>query len=304
MRLAVIDLGTNTCNLLIAETGQKKYKILYQGKEGVKLGEGGINRKLLTPEASQRALSALKKHKEKIESFHAEEIRTIATSAVRDAANRDEFAAFLLKETGLNLTIISGEEEAGLIFKGVKLAFGEIPDNSLILDIGGGSNEFILTDRNDVVWKRSFPLGMSRVIEQFSLSDPITKTEISFVENYFKDGLKDLENKLSGISIAQLIGCSGAFDTLSDLLEGTPPDTVQRTTKEIPLDDFEAVWHKIIHSTARQREMMTGMDPLRVEMIVPSFILIRFVMENFGIGKMVQTGFSLREGVLQEWINR
>ena len=75
-------------------------------------------------------------------------------------------------------------------------------------------------------------------------------------------------------------------------------------TKDIPYNDFEAACHKIIHSTARQREMMTGMDPLRVEMIVPSFILIRFVMENFGIGKMVQTGFSLREGVLQEWINR
>ena len=303
MRLAVIDLGTNTCNLLIAETGQKGYQILYQGKEGVKLGKGGINRQLLTPEAFQRALSALKKHKTTIEFFHAEKTEIIATSAVRDAANREEFAAFLLKETGFGLTIISGEEEAGLIFKGVNLAFGEIPDNSLILDIGGGSNEFILTDRNGIAWKRSFPLGMSRVIEQFSLSDPITETEISSVEQYFKTGLKELENKLSGINISQLIGCSGAFDTLADLLENTPSDTVQRITKEIPSEDFEAAWYRIIHSTARQRERMTGMDPLRVEMIVPSFILMRFVMKNFGIGKMVQTGFSLREGVLQEWIN-
>jgi len=304
MKLAVIDLGTNTCNLLIAETDQKNYSILYQGKEGVKLGKGGINKRTLTPEAFQRAAEALKKHKKTMADYQVSQVTTIATSAVRDAANKAEFAAYLLNETGLELTIVSGEEEATLIFKGVRLAFGNIPDQTLILDIGGGSNEFILTQDNDMLWKKSFPLGMSRVTEQFPVSDPVTAKEIKAIESYFRDGLSDLQTRLRGVQTDRLVGCSGAFDTLADLIDRTVPGSKQRIKQDIDRNVFEQVYDTIIHSTAAQREKMTGMDPLRVEMIVPSFIFIRFILKSFSIEKITQTGFSLREGVLQEWINR
>lgn len=303
MKLAVIDLGTNTCNLLVAETNGKTYRLLYQGKEGVKLGKGGIDKNLLTAEAFERATSALRNHLQTIQSLGAEQIVTIATSAVRDAANQKEFAAHLMQETGLELTVISGEEEARLIFEGVKLAVGNLPDDTLILDIGGGSNEFIQTKNNAVLWKESFPLGMARVVEQFPISDPITEAELTAIEAYFDKGLANLWAQLNGTSVSGLVGCSGAFDTLADLIDQTPPGTKQRITQRIRMSDFEAVANQIIPSTKAQREQLTGMEPLRVEMIVPSFIFIRLLLKKLNIRKITQTDFALREGVLYEWIN-
>ncbi len=142
-RIAIIDLGTNTCNLLIAEYQDHVYQILYQGKEIVKLGKNGISKNMLTEDGLERAVFATNKHKEKIIAFGIDNIELIATSAIREAKNRDWFQHEMEKETGIKMHIISGEEEADLIFKGVKLAFNQIEDQSLILDIGGGSNEFI-----------------------------------------------------------------------------------------------------------------------------------------------------------------
>ena len=303
MKLAVIDLGTNTCNLLIAEIATKKHQILYQGKVGVKLGKDGINKRLLTPEAFDRATTALKTHLQTIEKYGAEKVIAIATSAVRDAENKDEFANHLLNEIGLKLNIISGEEEAQLIFDGVKLAFGNLPDNTLILDIGGGSNEFIQTRNKQIYWKESFPLGMARVVEQFPMADPIRNDEILAIEAYFDQGLSKLWSQLNQTPVTRLIGCSGAFDTLADLIDQTEPGSKARSQQEITIIDFERICSEVIHSTKAQREKMIGMEPLRVEMIVPSIIFIRFILKRLNITKITQTDFALREGVLYKWIN-
>jgi len=304
MKLAVIDLGTNTCNLLIANINNKTYEICYQGKVGVKLGKGGIHKNLLTQEAFDRAISALKAHKKTIAEFDSvDQIIAIATSAVRDASNKDSFAQTLLDETGISLTIISGEEEARLIFEGVKLAFGNLPNDSLIMDIGGGSNEFIQIRDNSVHWKESFPLGMARVIENFAISDPILPKEIEAIENWFLTGLHPLWKEWNGITPDGLIGCSGAFDTLADLIDNTAPGTKLRVTQEISINEFNTVAERIIHSTKDYRIKLNAMEPLRVEMIVPAFIFIRLILKKLKINKITQTDFALREGVLHEWIN-
>lgn len=303
MKLAVIDLGTNTCNLLIAEIDGKDYQILYQGKVGVKLGKGGINKKMLTNEAFERAISALKTHQATIARFEVEKTISIATSAVRDADNKAEFSEALFDATGLELSVISGEEEARLIFNGVTLAFGQIPDNSLIMDIGGGSNEFIQTKANNICWKESFPLGMARVVEGFQISDPIRPSEITAIEVWFESGLTELWNQFCGKQAVQLIGCSGAFDTLADLIDSTAPGTKARITQSINLAEFNSIADQIIHSTKLDREQLKAMEPLRIEMIVPAFILIRLVLRKLKIPQITQTDFALREGVLKEWIN-
>ncbi|MBL7970813.1 MAG: phosphatase, partial [Prolixibacteraceae bacterium] len=177
-KMAIIDLGTNTCNLLIASYQDENYQILYQGKEVVKLGKSGIDKNLLTSDGLERAITAIRKHQERIKQYEVSEILVLATSAIREATNRAWFQQELEKRTGLTLHIISGEKEAGLIFKGVKLAFNQIGNRSLILDIGGGSNEFILTEAGEPIWKQSFPVGMARVIERIPPSDPITPEEI------------------------------------------------------------------------------------------------------------------------------
>jgi exopolyphosphatase/guanosine-5'-triphosphate,3'-diphosphate pyrophosphatase len=227
-KIAIIDLGTNTCNLLIADYQDKSYQILYQGKEVVKLGKGGIFNNQLTEDGLERATSAIQKHQERINKFNVSEIVIIATSAIREATNKEWFQQQIKVNTGLDLQIISGEKEAQLIFDGVKLAFAEIEDHSLILDIGGGSNEFILTQNNEPIWKQSFPLGMARVIEQISPSDPITPEEIVQINNWFSSRLEQLWEQMTNVEIPLLIGCSGAFDTLADLIDQTNPGTKTR----------------------------------------------------------------------------
>jgi exopolyphosphatase/guanosine-5'-triphosphate,3'-diphosphate pyrophosphatase len=300
--IAVIDLGTNTCNLLIASFQEKNYKILFQGKEVVKLGKNGIGNNQLTEDGLERAILAIKKHQAIIEKYTASEILLIGTSAIREASNRDWFIQQVKSRTGLELNVISGEQEAELIFEGVKMAFPRIENHSLILDIGGGSNEFILVDSGMPVWKESFPLGMARLIEAIPLSNPITTDEIAQVEKWFDSKLCDLWKRTENLPIARLIGCSGAFDTVADLIDQTAPGTKTRISQEIKLQDFERIYTKLVKSTTSERMAMKGMEPIRVEMIVPAVIFIKLIIDRLNIQKIVQTDFALREGVLYEQI--
>lgn len=301
-KIAIIDLGTNTCNLLIAEYDNSNYHILYQGKEVVKLGKNGIDKNQLSSDGLERAIHAIRKHQERIEKYTVSEIVTIATSAIREATNKDWFQEEIQKHTGLELQIISGEKEAELIFKGVKLAFGKIEDHSLILDIGGGSNEFILTNADSPVWKESFPLGMARIIEQIPPSDPITSEEITKINDWFESRLEPLWIRLQNINISMMIGCSGAFDTLADLIDQTDAGTKTRIRQEVAINDFYTIYEKLIASTTSDRMKLKGMESIRIEMIVPSVIFIKMVIERLKIHKIYQTDFALREGVLYEHI--
>ncbi|MDD2307373.1 MAG: phosphatase [Prolixibacteraceae bacterium] len=301
-RIAVIDLGTNTCNLLIAEYQDKSYEILYQGKEVVKLGKNGIDKNRLTEDGLNRAILAILKHQEQISKFNVSEVVIIATSAIREAINKEWFQQQVKENTGLELQIISGEKEAQLIFDGVKLAFDEIDDHSLILDIGGGSNEFILTQSNKPIWKQSFPLGMARIIEQIPPSNPITSEEIGQINDWFSSRLESLWQQLNNIQIPLLIGCSGAFDTLADIIDQTDPGTKTRIKQEIAADDFTRVYETLIQSTTAERTEMKGMESIRIEMIVPSVLFIKLVIDRLKIRKIYQTDFALREGVLYERI--
>ncbi len=302
MRLAVIDLGTNTCNLLIAEYDKTNYKILQQGKVGVKIGKSGIHKNQITDEAFVRAKNAIDIHLSTINDFNVDEMVAIGTSAVRDAANKDVFCKYLLDSTGIELKVISGEEEATLIFKGVQLAMKKVSQDTIILDIGGGSNEFIIPNHSVIKWKESFPLGISRILELFTLSDPITNDEIAIIENYFQKNMQSLWEQASNQNFTQLIGCSGAFDTLADLIDQTAPGTKTRVMQLISIEESKKIFEEVISSTKNQREQMTGMEPLRIEMIVPAFIFIRLVAQKLNIKSIIQTDYALREGVLYDRI--
>ena len=301
-RVAVIDLGTNTCNLLIAEHSKREYRVLFQGKEIVKMGKGGIHKNLIHEDGIQRAVQAILKHTKRIADFKVDQTIAIATSAVRDASNREAFCKTIKNETGIVLDVISGEKEAELIFNGVLLAFDRNPGDSLILDIGGGSNEFILCKNSNIIWKESFPLGVARIIERFPPSNPITSNEIALIRNYFEKNLTSLWEAVSPQRINQLIGCSGAFDTLVDLIDQTIPGTKLRKQQAFSIDEFQKIYEMLISSTTEERMQMTGMEQLRVEMIIPAVILIDLIVQKLGIDKIVQTDYALREGVLYELV--
>jgi len=301
-KIAIIDLGTNTCNLLVANYGSNSFQILYQGKEVVKLAKNGDDKNMLATDGLDRATTAIQKHQKRIEEYGVSEIIMLATSAIREASNREWFKTELEQRTGIQLSVISGDREAELIFKGVCLAMGQVNDQSIILDIGGGSNEMILTKNGQPLWKQSFPIGMARVINQYPPSNPINKNEVKQIISYFDAHLTELWNITDDLNINDLIGCSGAFDTLADLIDQTEPGSKSRIRQEIKISDFDRIYQLLINSKTEEREKMKGMESIRVEMIVPSVILIKLIIDRLKIKTIIQTDFALREGVLYEYI--
>jgi len=304
MRVAIIDLGTNTCNLLIAELNSSTFTILHQSKQLVKLGDDKIKANEISPEATARALQSFQIHKKIIAKFNVEQIRIIGTSAVRSAENKINFLERISDQTGWIVKVISGEKEAELIFNGVLLAIDEFIKPSVILDIGGGSNELILAQNKELLWKESQPTGMARVINQFKISDPIHNDEIKTLQNYFSENHNAAFEKCKSAQVKTLMGCSGAFDTVADIIDNVNPGEKQRTTQEIAIKEFYSVYNRLIKSTRKQRLQMKGMDTVRVDLIVPAVILIEQLISKIGITNIIQTDFALREGVLFEMISQ
>jgi exopolyphosphatase/guanosine-5'-triphosphate,3'-diphosphate pyrophosphatase len=303
MTTAILDFGTNTFNLLIAERKARGFTILLSSKQPVKLGRGGIQVNRITPDAIERGFVAIHNHMETIRNYEVDDIRAFATSAIRNAANGEEFIEEVYRRFGFRTRIIPGDREAELIYKGVRQAvsFGE--HNDMILDIGGGSIEFIICNMHGIVWKQSFELGMARLLERYSLSDPITSEEIRALEDYFRQELAPLTEVVKKERPLALIGASGSFDTFHAMImrrKGQEADN--HFGREISLKDYYKLHKALIRSTKEERLAMPGMEPVRVEMIVAATIFVSFVLRSCGISNLHHSEFALKEGVISELV--
>jgi exopolyphosphatase / guanosine-5'-triphosphate,3'-diphosphate pyrophosphatase len=300
MKVAVIDLGTNTCNLLVAEISGKEYTILHQSKELIRLGDGQIKNHKISDEAMERTIKVLTEQRKIIERYGADIKKVLATSGVRMAKNKDHFLKITGEAAGCPVEVISGELEAELIFKGVLLALENLYDVSLIMDIGGGSNELILAHHKEIFWKESQPTGMARIINQFILSDPMKPTEVQILQNFFEARHQDAIYQCRKRIANTMIGCSGTFDTIADIIDQVEPGEKQRQFQLIELKDFYTVYDQLLQSTRQQRMGMKGMDSVRVDLIVPAIIFVEHMINKAGISKIIQTDYSLREGAIWE----
>ena len=303
MRTAVIDLGTNTCNLLIAEINSQDYKLVHQSKQLVKLGDKDIRSNRVSDEAVQRIEKCFSHFKQIITSFDTEKVRIVATSAVREAGNKIEILERLCNQTGWVVKVLTGDKEAQLIFKGVLLALDNLEKPTIILDIGGGSNELILAENNVISWKESKPTGMARVVNEFALSDPLKPEELKILQKFFTARHTRAIQICKEKKADTLIGCSGAFDTIADIIDEVNPGEKQRKKQKLPLTHFYKVYESLIYSTRRQRIQMKGMDMVRVDLIVPAVIFIQQLIAQTEVKKIIQTDYALREGVLFEMMD-
>ncbi len=306
MRYAIIDLGTNTFNLLIAEELAGKVEFLYKAKMASKLGENGINTNQIHADACQRGIQILKTYKQIIDKHQVTTVRAIATSAIRTAANGQKFVDKIADETGYRVDVISGEREAELICAGV-LKTGIRPNEPyVILDIGGGSNEFIVVENGQMTKLNSFPLGMARLLEKFQPSDPITLTEIQTIETYLHQELDGFISELKIKGINTLVGSSGSFDTLLSLIANkfySASEFKSSLFTEINLSELEQITNSLIESTLAERHKMPGMDLIRVEMMVLAILFTRFVINALSVSQLFQVKYALKEGVLFSMIN-
>ncbi len=303
-RIAIIDLGTNTFNLLIAEINPTKtYHTLFQTKISVKLGEGGIDKNFIAPAAFQRGIEAIKSYQQIIKKHNVDKVVAIATSAIRGASNGAEFVAKIKGESNIDVQIISGEKEAQLIYYGVRQAVKMNNERSLIIDIGGGSTEFIIANEKKIFWKHSFLLGAARLLEIFNPSDPITDAQIETLTDHLNIDLQLLFDAVKKYPVSELIGSSGSFDSLAEMIAFrfyTPKILDDETEFTFNIEDVAAIYKSILKSTKAERTQMKGLIEMRIDMIVISSIIVNFIIQSFDIQKMRLSTYSLKEGVLYE----
>ncbi|MEP4532786.1 MAG: Ppx/GppA phosphatase family protein [Cyclobacteriaceae bacterium] len=300
MRIAVIDMGTNTFHLMIVDVMDGEWKIIYREKTAVRIGKDGINQGKITQEAEQRALDSLIKFKEVIAAEKVNKVFATATSAIRNAKNGQDIVARILEETGIEVNVISGLQEAEHIYYGVKKAMDIGSDPALIMDIGGGSIEFIIGNSSEIFWKQSFEIGGQRLVEKFHRHDPIQSNEVDKLKVYLETQLQELFDAYNQYKPETLIGSSGTFDTLSDIFLLSSGKIRQENLTEYPLSigAFHEILEDIRAKNREQRLEIPGMIPLRVDMIVVACVLIAFIIEKLQIKNIRVSAYALKEGVL------
>ncbi len=301
MRKAVIDLGTNTFHLYIAEVDHGAINEVHKEQVAVTLGDGGINQGKITDEAFERGLAALATFRRLLDEFACEDVKAYATSAIRSAQNGEAFKAAALDNCGINIQIIDGQQEAQFIYKGVAATLEPEPGRHLVMDIGGGSVEFILGDNAGYRWSQSFDIGCARLVEKFHQDDPIPEASITDLYEYLDEELKELREVCAAFPPHVLVGSAGSFESLMTLNEdlfGRKSAPVSDQCYRIDLEEYYELHELLILSTEQERRNMEGLADYRVRMMVVASILIAYVLETYSIDRMQCSMYSLKEGAL------
>lgn len=291
---ALIDLGTNTFNLMIADVDAAGLiHLIYSEKEGVALGMGGIHENRLAEDAVDRAVACLLRYKKQCDIHGVSVIRAIGTSAIRDAHNRSQLIDRVARETGIQIEVITGLEEAQLIYRGVHqtMSFG---DSAVIMDIGGGSTEFILADDNGLISMESFNIGVSRIHQQFTFSDPMSPADILALEAYLEEACGQY---LRQLKTSKLIGASGSFETFFELMHEQPFHAKGRAV-EVDFAHFQKMLEQIIGSSQAERDQNPHIIAIRKRMAPIAAIKTRWVIRQLAISHVFISPYSLKEGAM------
>ncbi len=303
-RIGVIDLGTNTFHLMIIDIIDTHRHIIQEKfKIPVKLGEGGITKNFISEAPFERGIEALKQYRKILDGHEVEDVYAFATSAIRGASNGPEFVDTALRETGIEIKVINGNEEAALIYQGVKSGVN-IPTNgdSLIVDIGGGSVEFIVAEPAMAKLFRSTQLGAARLIEQVDPDDPITGDQIAQTEALIHQGMDGLLEELRQFDIQTIIGSSGSFETVGALVAAEDASKFTRSNPNnfvFPAERIQDIHRELISKSRDERLRMKGMEAMRVDMIVMGSILINLLVEELKPKEILISTFAMKEGILK-----
>ena len=304
-KIAIIDLGTNTFHLLLAEATEKgNYNIIHRDRMAVKIGKDGINQGYITDEGLDRALSAIQSFRNTIDEHRIKSIYAFGTSAIRNAKNCEDVLEKIKTTTGIDCSVISGDVEAEYIYQGVKYSLDMSKEKSLIIDIGGGSVECILGNSQQIFWKESFEIGAQRLLEEFHKHDPIIKEELLSLDQHFEKKLVSLFDALRRYPANVLIGASGTFDTLSDIFcyQNNINKTDEQMETPLTIEGFCTIYAELISKNREQRMQIPGMIEMRVDMIVVACCLVRYILSKYSFSRLRVSAYSLKEGVLASFI--
>ena len=304
-RIAVIDCGTNTFNLLVAEVTSEGWSVVFHNKVAVKLGEGGFEEKIIHPHRFARGLDALLVHKSAIDNLECDHTFAFATSALREASNGPHFTAKAKELFAINIELISGDREAELICEGVRRSMDLGDEPVCIMDIGGGSTEFVIANAHEIFWKKSYLLGVSRLTDRIQPSDRIESSQLRELEGILHEELSDLKESLKLHGVSRLVGSSGSFDTLRALhFRDAIADAVTELHADIPLDAFQAIHQWLLKSSLADRVKHPAIPSIRAQYMPLAAHLVYFLLGYHPFLRLTHSAYSLKEGAIQSIISK
>lgn len=299
-RLAAIDLGTNSFHVVIADLySDGSYRRLDDLKEMVELAKGGIGKRL-NKAAFERGISALKKIKILCTSYEVDQILAYATSAIREAENGGDFIQTSIDEVGIKINAIPGVVEAELIGYAVQHGLSLSEEPVLVVDIGGGSVEFILMNNQKFFHLFSRKIGVSRMMDLLRPSDPIKEHDVQSLKMHYAEELKELHNFFETYPAKTIIGSSGTMQAIGLMIaakKGLSQD-INLNEFSYTRTDFNHFYSSFIGLSEKQRSKVPGMDVKRLRFINTGVVLVKWLLDNLSIDKVKISTQALREGII------
>ncbi|AKH82789.1 exopolyphosphatase [Streptomyces sp. CNQ-509] len=299
-RVAAVDCGTNSIRLLVADvdTRSGEVKDLDRRMEIVRLGQGVDRTGRLAPEALERTFAACRRYAEIIERLGAVRTRFVATSASRDAENRADFARGVEEILGVRPEVITGDEEAALAFTGAtKELSGRVPGPYLVVDIGGGSTEFV-AGTDDVAAARSVDIGCVRLTERHHFADPPTPAQIEAAKADIAAALDTAEAAVPLRDTATLVGLAGSVTTVAGIAMDLPAyDTMALHHARVPVARIRDITNSLLKATHEERAAIPVMHPGRVDVIAAGALVLLSVMERTGAPEVIVSEHDILDGI-------
>src|SRR4051794_32525100 len=303
LRLAAIDVGSNSLHMIVAQIGvDGAVTTLWRAKEMVGLGRMSFPSRRLSREAMEQAILALRRFQQEAYTRHCEKIIAVATSAVREASNGGDFILRAWRELGIKIRVVSARDEARLIYLGVRHAADLKGGPHLIVDIGGGSVEFIVADEHRPLLLESRKLGAARMTAQFVKSDPIDAADLGKLLEHYDQELSPIVRSIEDLKPSHALGTSGTLENLAAMCGSTDDGNGQPGV--IEADKLSRLVGKLIESRAKDREKLQGLDEQRRDQIIAGALLANEIMRRLELKQITLCKSALREGIVVEYLAR
>jgi exopolyphosphatase/guanosine-5'-triphosphate,3'-diphosphate pyrophosphatase len=307
MRIAAIDIGTNSVHMIIVRVREDlSFEVIDREKAMVRLGAGGLDGRALTAEAMHAALQALSKFRRLAESRQVDVTLAAATSATREARNGGDFLARVERETGVRPRVITGAEEARLIHQAAVYGVDVGSGRAVVIDVGGGSVEITLGTAADIQLARSFKIGVIRLTERFVRTDPISERDERRMVKHVLGEIDRLCEQITAAGFDRVIGTSGTVLSVgaaaATMARGTPPSELRNL--RVSAKQIRRLRKAITPLDLEQRLVMPGLDPRRADLVVAGAVLVDTILRRLGAAELTLCDLALREGLVLDYIRR
>ena len=306
--VSFIDIGTNSVRLLVVRLNPNhSYSILSQQKQQVRLGEGEFEEEEILPDAIERLVIVCKKLTELALTFHTDEFVAVATSAMREAVNQQDILHLLRQEASLDVHVISGQEEARLIYLGVSRGVHLGDRQAFFIDIGGGSTEIALGGEQNYYYLESFKLGAIRLSNLYisgNVSEPVSPDRYKKVQQHIKDTIIHSVQKIREQKPDLAIGSSGTIVNLSEIVQKTIHPNGNSGETVLSYKDLQKTIELLCSLPLAQRKKIPGMNPDRADIIIPGAAILDVFMKELSLEGITITSRGLQDGLLVDYLSR